>query len=156
MPSKDPERRRETMRLWREKNPAKLREYNARRAPHEKAYRQAHMEQYAEYQRKSRRENVRMHLLIDAKARAKRNGTPFSVVEADIDWVTHCPVLDIELVYARGNGNGQRYNAATLDRRINDLGYVPGNVFVISHQANRMKSDATSAQLEATLAYMRR
>jgi hypothetical protein len=141
------------MRLWRAKNPDKLKEYNRRRAPKEKEYRQARLSQYAEYQRKSRREKVRMHMLIDARYRAKRDGLPFSITEADIDWVTHCPVLSIELVYVRGEGHGRRHDAATLDRRVNDLGYVPGNVFVISHQANRMKSDATVEELCALAEY---
>ena len=43
----------------------------------------------------------------------------------------------------------------TLDRKVNALGYVKGNVFVISHRANRLKQDATADELAAILAYMK-
>ena len=42
-----------------------------------------------------------------------------------------------------------------LDRKINELGYVRGNVFVISRRANRIKSDATALELEEIARYMR-
>lgn len=37
----------------------------------------------------------------------------------------------------------------SLDRIVPSLGYVPGNVAVISHRANRIKSDATADELRA-------
>ena len=40
-----------------------------------------------------------------------------------------------------------------MDRYINEFGYVPGNVFVISQRANRIKSDATANELVAIAAY---
>jgi hypothetical protein len=64
--------------------------------------------------------------------------------------VTHCPVLGIELQYG-----GKRCDAtASIDRVIPSLGYVPGNVVVISDRANRIKNDATLAELEALVAWM--
>jgi hypothetical protein len=35
----------------------------------------------------------------------------------------------------------------SLDRRNNDLGYVPGNVVVVSLRANQLKNDATVTEL---------
>lgn len=153
MPTKDPEKRREQMRAWRARNPDKLREYSIRRAPKEREYRQAHLGQYAEYQQNSRQRNPKSHLVNDARSRAKRHNIPYNITIDDIDWVTHCPVFGIELFYGRGRGEGQRFNSATLDRRVNELGYVKGNVFVISHRANRMKQDASPNELAAIAAY---
>ena len=118
------------------------------------SYRQSHLAQYAEYQRKSRRTRARHHLVYDARARAKRDGIPCAITVEDIVWPTHCPAFGIELVYVKSNGK-IRQTSATLDRRDNTLGYVPGNVFVLSHKANRLKSNATIAELEALLAYMK-
>ncbi len=38
-------------------------------------------------------------------------------------------------------------NTATLDRIDNDIGYVVGNVAVISYRANTMKNDATLEEI---------
>jgi len=155
MPYKDPEKKRAANAAWRAANP----DYNWHRDNPEKSavqssnYRKTHLEQYAEYQHNSRRRNPRQHLLMDAKSRAKKAGIPFSVTIDDIAWVTHCPVLGTELVYLKGDGK-VRTNSATLDRRENALGYIPGNVFVLSHRANRLKQDATIAEVEAILRYM--
>lgn len=124
--------------------------------PHDQTkYRKEHLENYAEYQRQSRARNPQQHMVYDARARAKRYGVPGTITVEDIQWVTHCPVFGVELVYGRAKGDGMRTNSATLDRKVNDLGYVPGNVFVISHQANRLKADATIEQVEALLKYMK-
>lgn len=117
------------------------------------AYRKAHLAKYAEYQRNSRRRNARQHLVYDARARAKRNGIPCDITAEDLEWPTNCPVFGVELLYARGAEGGRRTNSATLDRRDNTKGYVKGNVFVISHRANRIKSDATPAEIAALARY---
>ncbi len=56
-----------------------------------------------------------------------------------------CPVLGISLY--PGTGRGPGHNAPSLDRIVPALGYVPGNVQVISHLANSMKRDASPEQL---------
>lgn len=43
----------------------------------------------------------------------------------------------------------RRDNSPTLDRIRNELGYVPGNVAVVSYRANRLKSDASLDELRA-------
>ncbi len=154
MPYADPEKRRQALRDWRTRNPDKQQAINARASDRERAYRRSHLTQYAQYQQNSRRRNPQAHLLMDAKRRAKNASLPFSVVLSDINWVTHCPIFGVELDYIKGNGK-VRTTSATLDRRVNDLGYVPGNVFVLSHRANRLKSDATVLELEAILRYMK-
>lgn len=44
----------------------------------------------------------------------------------------------------------------TLDRMVPSLGYVRGNVTVISAHANRIKSDASLAELRRVLRYVER
>ncbi len=89
-------------------------------------------------------------LLAEARKRAKRKGLPFTITEADIEIPAVCPVLGISLIQG-----GPRANWPSLDRRVNTIGYVPGNAFVISHRANNLKGDATTAEVEHILRYMR-
>lgn len=42
----------------------------------------------------------------------------------------------------------------TLDRIHPDIGYVPGNVMVISAKANRMKNNASLEELKALVIWM--
>lgn len=157
MPRKDPEARREYMRAWREKNPDKVRANDIRDRGRQTAYRRAHMEQYAQYQRKRRMKFPRETLIDQAKYRAKRDGLPFDISVATLVWPTHCPVLGMELDYHCMHAGNRKIkpNSPTLDRRVNDLGYVQGNVFVVSHRANRMKQDASPDELAALAAYAR-
>lgn len=93
-------------------------------------------------------------MLQKSKSNAKARGLEFSITSDDLVWPTHCPILGIELCYDRDKKTPHRDNYPTLDRRDNALGYVPGNVFVISWLANRMKWHSTPEQLRAILAYM--
>ena len=83
-------------------------------------------------------------MLQSAKVRAKRFGLECAIKQSDITTPTHCPVLGIPLFVSKGKLNP---NSPSLDRINNDLGYVPGNVQVISYKANAMKNDATKEQL---------
>lgn len=165
MPNKDPEKRKAYNAAYRAE---RLEELNAReRARYsepgykerQQANRKANLARYAEYQRNRRRRLPEEHLFLQAKSRAKKFGIPFTITQADIEWVTHCPVFGMELNYRKNEGSKEgwsiRQHSATLDRRDNAKGYVPGNVFVISHHANRLKGDATIEQLEAILRYAR-
>jgi hypothetical protein len=158
MPHKDPEAKRKYLQEWRAKNPDKVQANDLRDRPRQKAYREARRGQYAEYQRVSRMKDPKGHLLAQAKMRAKRDGLPFDISIDTLLWPTHCPVLGIELCYdkaplARREGWKNRSCTATLDRHVNELGYVVGNVNVISHRANRIKSDATAEELMAVARY---
>jgi hypothetical protein len=55
-----------------------------------------------------------------------------------------CPVLGIPIVL----GEQRSENSPSLDRITPELGYVPGNVRVISDKANRLKGDRTLSQLQ--------
>jgi len=86
----------------------------------------------------------RATMLSRASRRAAKTGLPCSITLDDIVIPEVCPVLGIPLVY------GTRHvgpDSATLDKIYPALGYVPGNVQVLSQRANQMKSDASPAEL---------
>lgn len=85
-------------------------------------------------------------LLWSSKKRAKAKGLPFDLVKEDIVIPTHCPYLGTELTTHAPRGT-DRGSVISLDRIIPELGYVKGNIEVISHQANTMKNNATQEQL---------
>jgi hypothetical protein len=61
-------------------------------------------------------------------------------------------VLGVPLV--AGSRKSKEY-APSLDRVVPSLGYVRGNVRVISYRANTLRRDASIEELEAVLRYAR-
>lgn len=92
-----------------------------------------------------RKENPEKTLLVLAKQRAKKKGVPFDLSVEDIKIPLLCPLLNIELC---PSSNTVSRNSPTLDRIIPDLGYVKGNVWVISMRANLIKNDASLSDLK--------
>ena len=80
-----------------------------------------------------------------AKQRAKKAKVPFNIEICDILIPERCPVLGVEL--KRGIRH-KRATSPSLDRIIPSLGYVKGNVWVMSSRANLIKNDATVEELE--------
>lgn len=95
--------------------------------------------------RKYRQAHPERRLLTTAKQRAKQLGLPFAITEDDVKIPTHCPVLGLKLV----PGGWPSDNSPSIDRIVPELGYVPGNVIVVSFRSNRLKSDATPEELQA-------
>jgi len=90
----------------------------------------------------------RRKLLWPATKRAKEQGIPCTITVEDIVIPELCPLLGIPL--ERGQGVAGAIAASpSLDRMNPELGYVPGNVAVISRKANLMKNDASSEELLA-------
>lgn len=84
-------------------------------------------------------------MLRNALARAKRHGLPFEISLEDIVVPEYCPVLGIKL--STNWGGRFTSNSPSLDRIKPSLGYIPGNVIVISCRANTLKRDATPKEL---------
>jgi hypothetical protein len=70
----------------------------------------------------------------------------------DIVIPLHCPVLGLPL-YRNSGGAAQGPNSPSLDRIDPALGYVQGNVKVISSRANAIKSNASPEELLRVAAY---
>jgi len=94
-------------------------------------------------------------MLSNAHTRVRNTTIPFSLT---LDYlhtlakdIMVCPILKLPLQYAGGKLCDR---SASLDRFIPDLGYVPGNVWIICDKANRMKSDADPNDIERVYLYM--
>lgn len=87
-------------------------------------------------------------MLQRARRRAKDFGLLFSLKEEDVVIPSLCPVLGIKLM--RGDAADC---APSLDRINNELGYVPGNVVVVSFRANRIKGNATIDELQKVVKF---
>lgn len=99
------------------------------------------LEKRAKSSRTTRRSNPEKRMLLGAKQRASDKNLPFNITVEDIKIPKECPILKTKFIH------GTPY-AASLDRITPSLGYVKGNVMVISRKANAMKQDATQQELE--------
>ena len=91
-----------------------------------------------------RKANVCVMLLRAAKRRARNSALPFDLTITDIHIPQRCPVLGLSLVVNEGRS---RASSPTIDRIVPSLGYVRGNILVISHRANTIKNDASVEEL---------
>lgn len=103
---------------------------------------------------KDAKEAAMKRMLSSAKQRALAKGLMFDIHYDDIQIPNLCPVLKIPLIPSLDGQYSD--NSPSLDRKVPYLGYTKGNVQVISMRANRIKSDANSAELTAVLAYVKR
>ena len=101
--------------------------------------------------------SISTKLFYNAKQRASERGIPFEITPKDIEVPAECPVLGIPLVPDEGGKGNESWsdNSPTLDRMVNDKGYVKGNICVISRKANILKKQASMRQYEAILIYIR-
>ena len=120
---KDPEKRRSNVKKWRQKNPIRKNTTALLWA----------------------RKNPVAVLIGAAKARAKKKNVPFDLLPEDIRIPENCPVFGIPLLRGEGIAEDQ---SPSLDRMVPEKGYVKGNIWVISHRANRIKNNATLAELK--------
>ena len=98
-----------------------------------------------ERDKKRRLLNPKHWLWVAAKNRAKKKGLEFSITEDDFEIPELCPLLEIPMYK---NPEQACDNSYSLDRIDSSKGYIPGNVWVISNRANKIKNDATLEELE--------
>jgi len=133
-------------------DPTKAREASQRSAA--KWY-ESHKEKAAENARNWRRRNPKYMLFKAAQRRSITKNTPFSIVQDDIpDVPEFCPIALIPIHFKEERSKGPCDNSPTLDQVDPKLGYVKGNVRVISHKGNRWKSDMTCDDLKRIIQYM--
>jgi len=87
-------------------------------------------------------------MLNGAKKRAIKDELPFNVDEKFLKSIVTqtCPVFGIQLRWGT-LGEGLSDNSPTLDKIKPELGYIKGNVCIISHIANKIKQDVGYEEL---------
>lgn len=130
---KNRDRRAKQSSNWRQNNPEKVKKnWFSYYDVHDEGIRKAFRDKY--------RKDPLKHTICAAKARAKKNGIPFNLERKDIEMPEFCPILGMKLEPC----GETKTNSPSLDRIVPQLGYVKGNVAVISYRANRIKNDATA------------
>ena len=99
-----------------------------------------------QHKRNRHKADWRREILAKAKQRAKIKKIPFAISLDDIDIPLECPWLKIPLFSNEGKFGP---NSPSLDRVLPELGYVKGNIIVISHLANTIKQNASWQQIQA-------
>ena len=89
--------------------------------------------------------NREKYIWMSARARAKEKSIPFNIEISDIVIPQVCPLLETPIV--RDVIDRTNMHVPSLDKIIPSLGYVKGNVRVISFKANMVKNDLTEEQL---------
>lgn len=91
----------------------------------------------------------------ELKRRAVEKGFGFNltvdVIREMMESTTTCPILGIPLSIGSGVLSD---NSPSMDRFDSSIGYEVGNVFIISHRANKIKNDATPEELRAIADWM--
>jgi hypothetical protein len=87
-------------------------------------------------------QSMEQQLYDRAKSRATAKGRAFTIKREDIVIPSTCPILGIPISQRSGDGS------PSLDRIDSSLGYIPGNVHVISTRANQLKNDATLEEIK--------
>lgn len=81
-----------------------------------------------------------------AKKRAREDGTLFNLSVFDIPNIPKCcPIFGIRLQV--NSKAGPLDTSPSIDRIIPRLGYIKGNIRIISNRANRLRADATLKEL---------
>ena len=90
----------------------------------------------------------RISLFYNASAIAKREQIPINIdpeYMKSLDFPKTCPVLGIPIHYG---SDIRSDNSPSIDKFYPELGYVKGNVQIISWRANRFKSDGSPEEWE--------
>ena len=134
-----------------------IREYRASKNHYKGVYANW-MNSNKEYRTKMRREynknNPEKRILAHAKQTAKRLGIPFDLEESDIIIPEICPIFGTTLIVHAASR--RKENSASIDRIIPSLGYVKGNIVIISWRANRIKCDASLDEMKMLVKFYER
>ncbi len=114
-----------------------------------KRWKKENPEKFKAAQNKWLSKNPNYVMYHNARRRAIELGIPFTISFKDITIPSHCPILGIEFKV-----QDDREYRPSLDRIIPSLGYVPGNIAIISMRANRIKSDGSAEEHRKIAEYM--
>ena len=102
-------------------------------------------------------QNYRLQCLLNAsRQRAALKGREHTLIKQDLVDVYPkdgcCPIFGFKLEW---NKSGFRETSPSIDRIDSSKGYTKDNVQIISWKANRIKSYATTEELETVVNYMK-
>lgn len=83
-------------------------------------------------------------MLRAARKRAREQNVPFGISLEDIVIPDVCPALGMKLKFHEKQSQD---NSPTLDKIIPKLGYVQGNIAVLSKRANWLKNNASEQEM---------
>lgn len=92
--------------------------------------------------------------LAKIKSKCKKHNIPFNLTIEDFVIPEYCPVLNIKLNCNHGH-SGFFSDSPSIDRIIPELGYIKGNIRIISNRANLLKNNATIEELELIISDLR-
>jgi hypothetical protein len=78
---------------------------------------------------------------------------PFNLTVDDIVVPKQCPLLGIKLVFHKDRAE---WDSPSIDRIVPKLGYVRGNILIISRRANAIKQDASLEEIETLAKNLRK
>lgn len=144
MPYKCPIKRREYIKEYNRKNREKKALYDAKYRDKNSAKRK---QQLADWKKRESEYSI----WLSCRYRASRKGLDFEITPEDVIIPSHCPVLGIPMSIG-----GDKSNSPSIDRIDNSKGYIKDNIVVISHRANRLKSDASLEEIENLAKWLRK
>lgn len=112
---------------------------------------QTNKKRILQHLKNKRHTNPEYYLWKSARDRSLQNNLEFNIEVTDIKIPKYCPILGWKLTLNDGTLKG---NSPTLDRINNELGYVKGNIAVISHKANGMKNGLTLKLIYKIIKYI--
>jgi len=104
-------------------------------------------DQYAKFRLDNPKLRWAKQTVYNVNARSKRHGQHSH--DITLEWLLSvmpdkCPLLGIELNYAN---DASHFNSPAIDRKDNSKGYTIDNCWIISMKANRVKNNATVAEI---------
>lgn len=106
----------------------------------QRKWRYNNLDRASQHAAKYRKDNRVKYLYNLAKRRALKKGQEFTISLFDLPEVnSHCPLLGIKF----DNWSPNQGHHISIDRIDSSKGYIPGNVWFISHRANMLKNNAT-------------
>lgn len=114
-----------------------------------------HREERLKYRRERHNNSPWFTMSVVAKRRAKELNLPFNIDAEYIESIypadKRCPVFGF--LFEIATSKGSRNKSPSLDRIRPELGYVKGNLVVVSMKANRMKNDGNLEDLKRILQF---
>ena len=110
--------------------------------------READPEKHREWNAKERERNPERKMVDSARRRAIIQNVPFTITRKDIHVPGLCPICQREMMRAVGQKSHWSLSP-TLDKWEPELGYIPGNVWVICMDCNNKKGSMSGNEMIA-------